>query len=84
MSLMQHTIPLLYFYNQEIKGLGLGFLLLLITAVLNNYIAGAMQLLPAHNLWLYSLFFVAAIVITLLLQIYHLVMTIAGNRKTVA
>jgi hypothetical protein len=67
------------YYNQEIKGLGLGLLLLFVAAVLNNYVTSALLLLPAHTLWLYSLFFIMVIVLALLLKIYQQVLAIAAQ-----
>ncbi|MGF2410923.1 hypothetical protein [Ferruginibacter sp.] len=68
---MQNSIPLISYYHQEIKGLSLGLLLMPIAAVLNNYFSSASLLPPANTLWLYSLFFIAAIVIAMVLQMYH-------------
>ncbi len=67
------------YYNQEIKGLGLGLLLLFVAAVLNNYATSALLLLPAHTLWLYSLFLIMVIVLALLLKIYQQVLAIAAQ-----
>lgn len=67
------------YYNQEIKGLGLGLLLLFVVAVLNKYATSALLLLPAHTLWLYSLFFIMVIVLALLLKIYQQVLAIAAQ-----
>lgn len=67
------------YYNQETKGLGLGLLLLFAAAVLNNYATSILLPVPAHMLWLYSLFFIMVIILVLLLRIYQQVLAIAAQ-----
>ena len=78
---MQSSIRLKLYYNHEIKGLGLGSLLMLILAIVNTYVISLTPPPSVNMLWLCSLFFIAAIVITLLLKLYQQVLFIATQSK---
>jgi uncharacterized integral membrane protein len=58
-------------YSQELKGLGLGIVVLLLLAVMNNYAGAIKQLIFSDKGMLLGLSFITAVVIAIVFTMYY-------------